>query len=94
MTHYLLIGYLLGMVTYVLAFAEDALRNKDNDPDVEFALGHPAGPALMALFAILLSPLWPAFALRLVSRWLVGRMRAATVRLREIAAEDAERHRE
>lgn len=86
MINYLLIGYLLGMVAYVLCVAEDA--RTDDDPEVQLMLSRPGGHALMALFAILLSPLWPWFALTGALGWLAIRLRATAARLREYADED------
>jgi len=90
MSNYLLIGYLLGMVAHVLIAAEQARENKTNDPDVRWAMGHPGGPAAMAFFSILLSPMWPLFALAALARWmgLPALLHATADRLRKYAEED------
>lgn len=88
MTNYVLIGYCIGMIVFLVKSAEDARENKDNDPEVDLVTRHPAGPALMAVFAILMSPLWPMFALGAAARWLAARMRGWAVRLRAYAEED------
>jgi len=89
---YLLIAYVVGIPVCAMKTADDARENRDDDPVLALLPHSQRARIVMAVITILLSSIWPLFALGALLRPLAKRLaekcRMWADRLREYADED------